>query len=479
MRQAVGQESRFEGPPERQGRGGRAITMECDLGMIAWNAGLLGKYRIDSFILRAITLATPAFAEPGILREMGETSMPDQERRNRRPGFSTRAIHAGYDPFANERSLNQPVYMTSTFAFESAEQGADLYSGEADGYIYGRIHNPTQALLERRLADLEEGEAGLATASGMGAISAAFWSLCQAGDRVVTDRCLYGNSHVLLTQGLTRYGMEVEQVDMTDLDQLAAALKRPARIVYLESPANPNLHLVDIAAAAELAHRAGALLLIDNTFATPVLQRPLTLGADLVLHSATKYLGGHGDLLAGAVIGSAELVTQVRKHGLRYMTGAALSPWNVFLVLRGLKTLELRMARHCENALAAARFLEGHPAVARVMYPGLPNFPQADLARRQMALDGRGGGGLVAIEMKDGLEAGRRFLNALQMTLRAVSLGDPETLAQHPASMTHFAVPREDREAAGITDGLVRLSLGLENTDDILVDLEDALTAVG
>ncbi len=405
--------------------------------------------------------------------------MANQERRNRRPGFSTRAIHAGYDPFANQGALSQPVYMTSTFAFESAEQGADLYSGAAEGYIYGRLHNPTQALLERRLADLEEGEAGLAAASGMGAISAAFWSLCQAGDRIVADRCLYGNTHVLLTQGMARYGVEVVQIDMTDLDQLAVALKQPTRIVYLESPANPNLHLVDIAAAAQLAHQAGALLLVDNTFATPVLQRPLTLGADLVLHSATKYLGGHGDLLAGAVIGSAELVTQVRKHGLRYMTGAALSPWNVFLVLRGLKTLELRMARHSENALAAARFLDGHPAVARVIYPGLPDFPQADLARRQMTLDGRGGGGLVAIELKDGLEAGRRFLNALQMTLRAVSLGDPETLAQHPASMTHFAVPREAREAAGITDGLVRLSLGLENSDDILADLEEALAALG
>jgi methionine-gamma-lyase len=404
--------------------------------------------------------------------------MSNQKRRNRRPGFSTRAIHSGYDPFANEGALSQPVYMTSTFAFESAEHGADLYGGAAEGYIYGRLHNPTQALLERRLADLEEGEAGLAAATGMGAISAALWSLCKAGDRIVADRCLYGNTHVLLTQGMARYGVEVEQIDMTDLDQLAVALKKPARIVYLESPANPKLHLVDIAAAADMAHRAGALLLIDNTFATPVLQRPLTLGADLVLHSATKYLGGHGDLLAGAVIGSAELVTLVRKNGLRYMTGAALSPWNVFLVLRGLKTLELRMARHGENALTAARFLEGHPAIARVIYPGLPDFPQADLARRQMALDGRGGGGLVAIELKGGLEAGRRFLNGLQMTLRAVSLGDPETLAQHPASMTHFAVPREDREAAGITDGLVRLSLGLENTDDILADLEAALAAV-
>jgi len=400
--------------------------------------------------------------------------MSDQERRNRRPGFSTRAIHAGYDPYANERALSQPVYMTSTFAFESVEQGADLYSGAAEGYIYGRLHNPTQALLERRLADLEDGEAGLAAASGMGAISAALWSLCRAGDRIVADRCLYGNTHVLLTQGMARYGVEVELVDMTDLDRLADALKRPARIVYLESPANPKLHLVDIAAAAGLAHKAGALVLVDNTFATPVLQRPLTLGADLVLHSATKYLGGHGDLLAGAVIGAAELVTQVRKNGLRYLTGAALSPWNVFLVLRGLKTLELRMARHGENALAAARFLQGHPAVARTIYPGLPDFPQADLARRQMS----GGGGLVAIEMKDGFEAGRRFLNALQMTLRAVSLGDPETLAQHPASMTHFAVPREDREAAGISDGLVRLSLGLENTDDILADLEDALAGL-
>ena len=313
----------------------------------------------------------------------------------------------------------------------------------------------------------------------MGAISASLWTLCKAGDRIVADRTLYGNSHVLLTQGMPRYGVEVEQVDMTDLDRLADALRRPARIVYMESPANPDLHLVDIAAAAELAHRAGALLLVDNTFATPVLQRPLTLGADLVLHSATKYLGGHGDLLAGAVLGSEELVTRVRKHGLRYLTGAVLSPWNVFLVLRGLKTLELRMARHGENALAAARFLQAHPAVASVAYPGLPDFPQAELARRQMALDGRGGGGLVAIEMKGGLEAGRQFLNALRMTLRAVSLGDPETLAQHPASMTHAALSKEAREAAGITDGLVRLSLGLENGDDILTDLEAALAAVG
>jgi methionine-gamma-lyase len=393
------------------------------------------------------------------------------DRRNDRPGFATRAIHHGYDPADAHGALSPPVYMTSTFTFDSAEEGAALFRGEKEGYIYGRTRNPTQTVLEDRLASLEGAEAGLVLASGMAAISATLWTLLKAGDRVVADWTLYGNSFTLLTKGLPKFGVEVVTADFTRPEAVADALAGGAALVYFETPANPNLRVIDIAAVSALARKAGALAIVDNTFATPALQRPLEHGADLVVHSATKYLSGHGDLLAGAVLGSRSLVTQIRAHGLRYLTGATLSPLAAFLVLRGLKTLELRMERHVGTASAVAELLAAHPAVERVMYPGLDGFPQREVARRQMS----GGGGLVSFELAGGLEAGLAFMNRLELVHRAVSLGDAETLVQHPASMTHAQYSPAQRAAHGIAEGLLRLSIGLETPADILADVRQAL----
>lgn len=392
---------------------------------------------------------------------------------NRPRGFATRAIHLGYDPMDENGALTPPIYMTSTYAFESAEAGGELFRGERKGYIYGRNRNPTQNILEERIASLEGAEAGLALASGMGAISAMCWSLLEAGDEVVIDHTLYGNSFALFTRGLPKFGVKVTPVDLTDAGSLDGVLTKKSKLVFFETPANPNLRVIDIAAVARRAHDAGALVAVDNTFCTPALQRPIEHGADLVLHSATKYLGGHGDLLAGLVAGRQENVLQIRQHGLRYLTGATISPMTAFLVMRGLKTLELRMERHSESAARIATMLAAHPAVATVEYPFLDGFPQAEVARRQMAL----GGGLVSFELHGGYDAGMAFMNGVELVTRAVSLGDTETLVQHPASMTHAAYTPEERAKHGISEGLVRLSVGLENLEDLLVDIEAGLDA--
>jgi len=394
-----------------------------------------------------------------------------EQTRNARPGFSTRAIHVGYDPRDEYGALTPPIHVSSTYTFESAEQGAEIFAGKRDGYIYGRTKNPTQTILEAKLASLEGGEAALAVASGMAAISATMWTLLKAGDRIVIDRVLYGNSYILLTQGLAKFGVDVVVADFTQPQTVEAAVNANTRLVFFETPANPNLRVIDIKAIAQIARSVKALTVVDNTFATPALQRPLEHGADLAVHSATKYLGGHGDLLAGIVIGSAELVSRIRLQGLRYLTGATLAPITAFLVQRGLKTLELRMAQHSRSALAVAEMLSGHPQVAVAHYPGLPDFPQADIVRRQMSA----GSGLVSFELKGGLQAGRALMNALRLAQRAVSLGDAETLIQHPASMTHAAYSAEERARHGISDGLIRMSVGLENTEDILADLAQGL----
>lgn len=401
--------------------------------------------------------------------------MNDQpSNRGRWSGLSTRAIHLGYDPATEHGALTPPVFMTSTYAFETAEDGAALFRGEKEGYIYGRTKNPTQSLLEARVADLEGAEAGLATASGMAAISATLWTLLAAGDRVVIDHTLYGNSYALFTRGLTRFGVQVEIADFTNPDDLARALALRPALVYFETPANPNLRVIDIAAVSARAHAAGALVMVDNTFATPVLQRPIEHGADLVVHSATKFLGGHGDLIAGVVVGPKEILDRIRLHGLRYLTGATIAPLTAFLLLRGLKTLELRVERHSASAAAIAKLLADHPAVRRVDYPGLPDSPGHAIARRQMS----GFGGLVSCELDGGMEAGIRFMNRLVLATRAVSLGDAETLVQHPASMTHATYGAEERARHGIGDGLIRLSIGLENLPDIREDILQALDAV-
>ena len=390
-------------------------------------------------------------------------------------GFATRAIHLGYDPAGYSGALTPPVFMTSTYAFETAEEGEALFRGEREGYVYGRTRNPTQALFEQRIASLEGAQAALATASGMAAISSTFWSLLQSGDRILIDRTLYGNSFAFFMRGLTRFGVKVSVVDFGDLAAVAKSLSQSApKLVFLESPGNPTLKIIDISSVARMAHQAGALVIIDNTFATPALQQPLALGADLVVHSATKFLGGHGDLIAGVVAGSKSIVETVRHHGLRFLTGATIAPLTAFLLLRGLKTLELRMERHCSSALAIAELLAGHPAVACVSYPGLQSSSFYELARRQMA----GFGGLIACELHGGRKAGMEFINRLALVTRAVSLGDAESLVQHPASMTHSAYTAEERRSHGISDGLIRFSIGLETLSDLKSDIVQALDAV-
>lgn len=389
-------------------------------------------------------------------------------------GLATRAIHHGYDPKDHQGALTPPLHLTSTFAFDSAEAGAAVFAGETPGYMYSRLGNPTLDLLERRMADLEGAEAGLAVASGMGAICATLWTFLSPGDELVADTTLYGCTFAFMRDGLARFGVTVTHVDMTDLDALRTALSPRTRVVYFETPANPNMRLVDIAAVSRLAAAHGAKVIVDNTYATPVLTRPLEHGAHIAVHSATKYLGGHGDLLGGLALGSADDMAQVRVSGLKDLTGAVMAPFNAMLILRGLKTLTLRMARHSDSALAIARMLEAHPAVASVQYPGLDSFPQRALAVRQMS----GAGGIIAFELKGGLTAGRTMMNRLRMIHRAVSLGDAETLIQHPASMTHSPYTPEERAAHGIAEGLVRLSVGLEDVDDIAADLRQALDSV-
>jgi methionine-gamma-lyase len=387
-------------------------------------------------------------------------------------GFSTRAIHFGYEPMDHEGALTPPLHLTSTFAFETAETGGQIFAGERPGYIYSRISNPTLDLLERRVADLEGAEAALATASGMGAITSALWTLVAPGDEIIVDKTLYGCTFAYMRHGLAKFGVTITHVDMTDPANLSAAIGPKTRVVYFETPANPNMRLVDIEATAKIARTAGAVTVVDNTYASPLLTRPIELGADIVVHSATKYLGGHGDLVAGMVVGSAETITTIRTTGMKDMTGSIMAPFNAMLILRGLKTLALRMERHCTSAQRIAETLERHPAVARIYYPGLPGFDQHELACRQMT---GGFGGMIAFELKGGYAAGLSMMNRLQLIRRAVSLGDAESLIQHPASMTHSTYTREEREEHGISEGLVRLSVGLEDCDDILADILGAL----
>ena len=394
------------------------------------------------------------------------------DKSDRKTSFATRAIHHGYDPQSEHGALNPPMHLTSTFTFETAQAGGEMFAGDREGYIYSRISNPTLDLLEQRIANLEGAEAGLANASGMGSITSVLWTFLKSGDEVLVDKTLYGCTFAFMNHGLTRFGITVTHIDMTDPKILAAAITDKTKIVYFETPANPNMRIVDIAAISKIAHAHDIRVVVDNTYATPVLTRPIELGADIVVHSATKYLGGHGDVIAGLVVGSAEDITEVRTVGLKDMTGSVMSPFTAMLVMRGMKTLELRMARHCETAMIVAKELEAHPAVQKVYYPGLKSFPQHDLAKRQMA----DFGGMVPFEVIGGMQGGIKLMNRLNMIQRAVSLGDAESLIQHPASMTHSTYTEEERAEHGISEGLIRLSVGLEGVGDIMDDLLQALS---
>jgi len=389
-------------------------------------------------------------------------------------GLGTTAIHAG--TLKNlYGTLAMPIYQTSTFIFDSAEQGGRRFALEEAGYIYTRLGNPTTTVLEDKIAALEEGEAAVATSSGMGAISSTLWTVLKAGDHIVTDKTLYGCTFALMCHGLTRFGIDVTFVDTSNLDEVKNAMKENTRVVYLETPANPNLKIVDIEALAKIAHtNPNTLVIVDNTFATPYMQKPLTLGADVVVHSVTKYINGHGDVIAGLVITNKALADQIRFVGLKDMTGAVLGPQDAYYIIRGMKTFEIRMERHCKNARKVVEFLNNHPKIERVYYPGLETHPGYEIAKKQM----KDFGAMISFELKGGFEAGKTLLNNLKLCSLAVSLGDTETLIQHPASMTHSPYTKEEREAAGITDGLVRLSVGLENVEDIIADLEQGLEKI-
>ncbi|WP_313530009.1 methionine gamma-lyase [Anaerotignum sp.] len=385
-------------------------------------------------------------------------------------GFGTKAIHAGNVKDKQYGALTMPIYQTSTFFFENCEQGGRRFAGQEEGYIYTRLGNPTTTVLEDKVAALECGEACAAASSGMGAISSCLWSIAGVGKHILADETLYGCTFALLNHGLTRYGVEVSFVDTSDLEAVKASLKENTVCVYLETPANPNLKISDIAEISKIAHSYNPEIMVvcDNTFASPYLQRPLELGADVVVHSATKYLNGHGDVIAGFVVGKAEFIQQVKMFGIKDMTGAVLGPFESFLILRGLKTLEIRMQRHCANARIVAEFLANNEKVEKVYYPGLESHEGYEIAKKQMD----DFGAMISFEVKGGKEAGMKFVNSLSLATVAVSLGDAETLIEHPASMTHSTYGEADLKAAGISAGLIRLSVGLENVEDIIEDLK-------
>ena len=371
-------------------------------------------------------------------------------------GFATRQIHAGHMENA-AGSLCAPIYQTSTFAFSTVQQGGARFAGEEGGYIYTRLGNPTLGAVEEKLASLEGGEAAMAAASGMGAISSALWTSVVAGDEIVADETLYGCTYALLNHGMTKFGVKVTLTDLSDIENLKKNLTDKTRVVYFETPCNPTLKLLDIELIAKTAHafNPDIRVIVDNTFCTPYLQRPLELGADVVVHSATKYLNGHGDVIAGIVVGKADFISQCRMFGLKDMTGAVLSPFDAFLMARGLKTLDIRMERHCANAQKVAAFFTSHPAVAKVYYPGLDTFPGHEIAAKQMKLPG----GMISIELKADRAAVAAALNKLQLCTIAVSLGDAETLVEQPATMTHSTYTSEELAAAFLDHAPVKIAI--------------------
>ncbi|MAT39474.1 MAG: methionine gamma-lyase [Ectothiorhodospiraceae bacterium] len=382
--------------------------------------------------------------------------------------LASQVVHAGIkeDPSG---SVVTPIYQTSTFKFRDADHGAALFSGEEDGYIYTRMSNPTIEAMEDCIATLEQGAKALGCASGMAAIHTVFAALTKNGDHVVCSDAVYGPTSTLLATVMTKFGVEVTFVDTSNIEAVKGAMRDTTKVVFVETPGNPTLVMSDLTAIAEIAHAGGALVAVDNTFMSPALQRPLTLGADVVVHSMTKFLNGHADVVAGVVVlKDAGLYSNFRKT--LNQIGGVIDPFNSFLVHRGIKTLAIRMERHTENAMKIAVWLEKHPKIAWVRYPGLPSHPQYDIGRKQMDSPG----GMIAFEMAGGLPAGKHVMNSVKLCQLAVSLGGVESLIQHPASMTHASMGKEAREQAHITDGLVRLSVGIEDADELIADLEQA-----
>jgi len=389
-------------------------------------------------------------------------------------GKSTRAIHLGglENPIVGEVSV--PIFQSSTFSFPSAQDGAARFSGEQTGYIYTRLGNPTINALEENVASMEAGYGGTATATGMAAISTLFLSTLNGGDHVVATDSLYGTTRVLLESELSRFGIRTTFVDTSNPeDTLHAMEKGKTRMVYLETPTNPTMILTDIRRTGEIAHAQGAILAVDNTFASPYLQRPLQLGADVVVHSLTKYINGHSDVVGGMIVaGSSELYKRIRRTLTLF--GGTMDPHQAWLILRGVRTLPLRLEKAQANAMQLAVYLRSHPNVTWVRYPGLPEHPQHELAKQQMD----GFGAMICFGVKSGLEGGISVMNSVRLITLAVSLGGVESLIEHPASMTHASVPSEEREQAGISDDLVRLSVGCEDFEDLRDDLNHALNRI-
>lgn len=394
--------------------------------------------------------------------------------------FTTKVIHAGQLPDAHG-ALATPIYQTSTFCFETVEEGMGKFNKSIPGFVYTRGGNPTTRTLELKMAAVEGGEDCVATASGMGAVGSVMVAFLRTGDHVICGDPVYGGTSVVMRTNLAQFGIDVTFVDASDTANVEAAFTPKTKMVYFETPTNPTMRVADIAAIAKLTKARGVKLVVDNTFAPPPVQFPLALGADIVVHSVTKYLNGHGDVLGGVVIGSKEDVGLVRGNGVTKICGTPPAPMNSYLVLRGLKTLDLRVRRHCAGALKVAQYLETVPYVKAVYYPGLKSSPFYELAQKQMH------GlctGILSFELKDDVngldsfEAGKKLLNSLAIPAIAVSLGDPDTLIQHPASMTHGNVPKEARAASGINDGLIRLSVGLEEPQDLINDFAQAFAQI-
>lgn len=392
--------------------------------------------------------------------------------------FETQCVHAGIgeNQFG---AVVPPIYQTSTFKFKSAQHGAALFAGEEKGYIYTRMLNPTIEAMENAIAELEHGYKALGCASGMAAVHTIFASLTQSGDHVVCSSSVYGPTTTLLNTVMKKFGVSTTFTDTSVAENVEKAIKPKTKIVYIETPGNPTLCISDIRKISETAHRNGAVVVVDNTFMSPALQNPLLLGADIVMHSLTKFLNGHADVVGGVIVVKDEETYRNFRKTLN-QTGGVIDPFNAFLVHRGLKTLALRMERHSSNAQKVAEWLQEHPLVKKVIYPGLKSHPQFETGLKQH----KAPGGMITFELSDNahskgsIEAGRILMNSVKLCQLAVSLGGVESLIQHPASMTHFSMGKEAREAAGITDGLVRLSVGIENVDDLISDLEQALNKV-
>jgi methionine-gamma-lyase len=386
---------------------------------------------------------------------------------------STKAIHAGAPHNSQFGEVSIPIYQTSTFSFPTAENGAARFAGTDGGYIYTRMANPTINALEENIAALENGYRGMATATGMAAITTVFLALLEKGAHIVSTDCVYGPTRVVLEGVFAKFGVESSFVDTSDLNQIRKALRSNTRVVYLETPSNPTIKLSDIRGAAAIARQHGALLVVDNTFASPYLQRPFEFGTDVVIHSLTKYINGHSDVVGGMIVTRDEALYKRIKPVLNQF-GGTMDPHQAWLVLRGVRTLPLRVERAQENASKLALFLKQHPMVTWVQYPGLPEHPQHELAKKQMD----GFGAMISFGVKGGLEGGRILMNNVKLFTLAVSLGGVESLIEHPASMTHASMPKEGREQAGILDELVRLSPGCEDYEDLRDDLDQALNAI-